>query len=169
LPPPTWSVGQVLTASDVDSWFVPLVGYKASDTSRTSTTTAANDADLIIQLAANAIYEWRCWLNYEGGTQGSSDLKLDWSSIPAGATLRGSATYVNASGGAVTEVYISGGGGSIAAGTNGAAAIRGFRALGTIVTSAAASGFAVKWAQNTSSGTSTILHAGSILKAWRVN
>jgi hypothetical protein len=164
-----WNVGDVLASADMNTWTVPLVGLKASDTSRASNTTAANDPDLIVQLAANATYEWRTWINYEGGTQGSSDLKIQFTSVPSGATLRGSATYVNASGGAVVEVYVTSGGGSLAAGTNGGGAIRGFRAVGTIVTSSTASGFAISWAQNTSSGTATVVHAGSILKAWRVS
>ena len=166
--PPTWIVGQVLASADVNNWFVPLAGIKTADTSRASTTTAANDPDLIVQLAANATYEWVAWLYYEGGTQGASDLKLDWSSVPAGATIRGSATYVNASGGAVTEIAFTNGG-TLAVGTNGGGAVRGIRAIGTIVTSSTASGFAVKWAQNTSSGTATIVHAGSILRAQRVS
>src|ERR1700733_4519961 len=106
---PTWTPGEVLASADVNSWFVPLAGYKAGSTSRASTTAQSNDPDLIITVAANAIYEFVLWLNYEGGTQGSSDLKMGLA-VPASASAVTSATYVNNSGGATVEVYYASGG-----------------------------------------------------------
>ena len=34
---PTWSSGEVLSASDVNDYFVPLAAYKTGDTGRTTT------------------------------------------------------------------------------------------------------------------------------------
>lgn len=168
MPPPTWTVGQVLASADVNSWFVPLVGIKTSDTSRSNTVAQTNDPDLTVTLAANATYEFRMWLNYEGGTQGSSDLKMGMA-VPASATARTSCTYVNNSGGATVEVYYASGGTALALGTNGAGNIRGFRMVGTVVTAGTSGSLVLSWAQNTSSATATIIHTGSILKAWRVS
>jgi hypothetical protein len=166
VPPPTWSVGEVLASADVNSWFVPLVAIKASDTSR-STTSQTNDPDLVITVAANATYEFRLWLNYEGPAQGTADLKLGLS-VPASATARTSNTYVNSSGGSVVEGYYASGGTALVPGTNGSGNIRGFRMVGTLVTSSTSGSLALSWAQNTASGSTTI-HTGSILKAWRVS
>ena len=164
---PTWVPAQVLTASDVDNYFIPLVGLKASDTSRASNTTQSNDPDLIVSVAANTAYEFRLWLNYEGGTQGSSDLKLGLA-VPASSTARASSTYVNSSGGSVVEAYYTSGAAAQVPGTNGAGNIRGFRMVGTLITGASSGSLALSWAQNTSSGTATTLHTGSVLEVWRV-
>ena len=164
---PTWSVGEVLASADVNSWFVPLIGYKASDTSRSSTTSQTNDPDLIVAVAANAVYYFDLWLNYEGSTQGSSDLKLGMA-VPASATLKSSASYVNSSGGSVVEVYYNNGAAALVPGTNGAGNIRGFYMKGTVAISSTSGNVALSWAQNTSSGTATVLHAGSALKLRRI-
>lgn len=164
---PTWTVGQVLAAADVNTWFVPLIGVKASDTSRSNTVAQTNDPDLTVAVAANATYRILMWLNYEGGTQGASDLKIGMA-VPASATLRTSCTYVNASGGAVVEVYYASGGTALIPGTNGPGNIRGFRMVGTLITGASSGSLAVSWAQSTSSATATTLHTGSVLEAWRI-
>ena len=162
-----WNPGDVLNAADMNAWTVPLIGLKASDTPRASNTTQANDPDLIVSVAANASYRFLLWLNYEGGTQGSSDLKLGLA-VPASSTARGSSTYVNSSGGSVVESYYTSGGAAQVPGTNGAGNIRGYRMVGTLITGASSGSLAVSWAQNTSSGTATILHTGSVLEVWRV-
>ena len=92
-----WNVGDVLSAADLNSWAVPLAAVKVVDTSRASTTTLANDPELSLAVAANVIYRFWAYLDYEGGTTGSSDIK--WSfSVPAGATLRYQMIAVNTAG-----------------------------------------------------------------------
>lgn len=67
---PTWSVGEVLTASDVNSWFVPLAAYKTSATTRT-TLTVTLDPDLQITLPApNAVYEVHAGIGYNCSSGG---------------------------------------------------------------------------------------------------
>ena len=146
----------------MNNWFVPIPRVKAADTSRASATTESNDPDLSMTVAANSTYWVDLFLNYEGGTQGAADLKLGFA-VPASATLRSSADYVNSSGGAVTEVYYTSGGAALIPGTNGAGNIRGLSLRGTLITAGSSGTFALSWAQNTSSGTATILHTGSAL------
>src|SRR5215472_4200123 len=157
---PSVNAGTTYTASLIQS-FAPLNAYKTADTGRTSTTTATADPDLSIPVVANAWYKWELWLNYEGFTQGSSDLKVGLG-IPAGSTVRGSAEYTNASGGTVVEIYWTGG--ALQVGTNGAGAIRGFNSRGTLQMGGTAGSFTLNWAQNTSSGTATIVHTGSYMQ-----
>jgi hypothetical protein len=162
-----WNIGDVATSADMNTWTVPLVAVKPGDTSRSSTTTQTNDPDLTATVAANATYWVDMWLGYEGGTQGASDLKFGFA-VPASATLRSSATYTGASGGAITEVYYASGGAALTPGTNGAGNIRGVSLRGTLITAGSSGTFALSWAQNTSSGTATVLHTGSALKLTRI-
>lgn len=157
--------GARLTASELQG-VAPLAAYKGADETVTSSAVLQNDDALFVTVAANATYKFQLWLNYEGGTQGSSDLKIGWS-LPSGATIKGSATYINASGGSVVEVYFTNAS-TLAAGTNGAASIRGFFAKGTLAVSSTGGTMQLQWAQNTSSGTGTIVHSGSELSLWQL-
>jgi hypothetical protein len=163
---PTWTPGEVLASADVNSWFVPLAAYKASDTSRTSTTTLANDPDLTLAVAANCVYTVDLYLDFDGDTTGTGDLKLGWA-VPASTTMRYGAAYDNTSPAAscgTTFTQAS----TISAATNGAGVLQSFSAKGTIITSAAAGNVVLKWAQNTSNPTATIIHAQSYLTARRI-
>jgi hypothetical protein len=80
---PTWAVGQVLTASDVNTWFVPAAAYKTTD--QTSTSSAlANDNELFLAAAANAAYRFECWLTWIGVT--AANIQWTWT-VPAGAGI----------------------------------------------------------------------------------
>lgn len=162
---PTWSSGQVLNASDVNSWLVPLLVVKPGDTSRSSTTTLTADPDLTFAVAASATYQWECYLDYEGGVQGNSDLKLQWS-VPASATMRFGSQYVSSAG--ATRVFdTSTQASTVTPGSNGAGVLQGIHMQGSVVTSSTAGSVTLTWAQNTSSGTATIVHAQSFLMAQR--
>ena len=156
---PVYSVGQVLAASDCNNWFIPLVAYKAADTSRAGTvTTVAADPDLTVTLAANATYDIDMDLIYEGGTQGSADLKFTWT-VPTGTTMRYVLVNTSTSGtctpaGATESTTVT-------AGTNGAANFRGVHIGGTVFASTTAGSLTLNWATNTSNATNTIMHTGS--------
>jgi|SRR5215472_253264 len=165
--PPTWVVGQVLTASDVNTWFVPLVAYKSADQSLTSNTTLQNDNALSVTVAANATYWFELYLNFEGGTTGSSDIKVGWT-FPSGLTMRYQDIYADTGAVArlaVTDIQTS----VIAVGSNGAGNLRAYSARGTVLTSGTSGTLQLQWAQNTSSGTATIVHAGSVLMLQRIS
>ena len=166
MPPPTWTVGQVLAAADVNSWFVPLVAVKGSDQSVTSSTTLVGDLALFVPLAASCSYEVRCMINYEGGTRNSSDLKWGFS-VPGGSTMRYSALFVGPGGS--TNVQMLTGTSVNAAGTNGAGVIQSLQMTGLINVSSTAANLSFTFAQNTSNGTATIVHATSYLIAQRIS
>jgi hypothetical protein len=141
--------------------FAPLNAYKAVDTSRASFTTLTADPDLSIPVAANAEYYWQCFLDYEGGTQGSSDLKLQWS-VPSGTGAHFMALGISTSGSPVAlgiRLVSSAG----AFGTSGAGTLWGLMMWGRLTTAATTGSFTLTWCQNTSSATPTIVHTGSSL------
>lgn len=165
--PPVWTPGTVLGASDVNNWLQPMVAYKASDQSVTSSITLVNDSDLTLPVAVNAFYTFWLFLDYEGGTGGSSDLKLQFA-VPAGAFLRYHMAYevttavvgVNSTFTAATSI----------AGlrTQGAGNLCGTTMHGTLFTVGSPGNITLQWAQNTSSATSTIVHAQSCMVLQRI-
>ena len=167
MPIPVWIPGQVLTASDINNWLVPNAVYKPSDQSVTSSTTLVNDTALILPLLASATYFFQVYLNYEGGTQGSSDIKWGWT-VPAGTTMRYTAMYLSTAG-AVTIAGTRIETDVVAAGSNGAATLRGLQMVGQVTVSTTAGNLQMQWAQNTISATSTIVHTGSTLSMQRTS
>lgn len=160
-----WSPGDVLTASDMNSWTIPLVAIKPSDTSRTSTTSVTADPDLVVAVAANSSYWFQCYLNYEGAATGTGDLKWNFT-VPAGATLRYQSVSVNTSG-TLSPLLIGPtwtGASTNSAGTNGSGNAMSLVMTGTLVVAGTAGNCTLNWAQVTSSGTSTIVHTQSALK-----
>lgn len=161
---PTWVAGQVLTASDVNSWFVPVAAVKPGDTSRTSTTALAADPDLVVAVAASQSYRVWCYLNYEGAAVGTGDLK--WSfTVPAGATMRYQSISVNTAG-TLSPLLIgpTWNGASVnSAGTNSPGNPMSVTMHATLVVAGTAGNVTLTWAQNTSSATSTTLHVQSAL------
>src|SRR5262245_15271614 len=81
---PTWVSGQVLTASDVNTWFVPIAAVKTANESVTSSTTLQNDDELFVSVAANSTYLVQCYIKCDGAATG--DIKLNWTA-PASATF----------------------------------------------------------------------------------
>lgn len=169
--PPTWVVGQVLTAADVNSWFVPLTVTKTADQSVTSSTALVNDTALSVTVAANATYQLMdCVLFYNGAAQGTADLKFQFTG-PAGSTLNMTALAFPTSGGFGGTVFsgITGLSATRTAGTNGSSNTLPALLYGTLVTTATAGTFQLQWAQNTSNATATIIKAGSVLTLYRVS
>lgn len=165
MPIPTWTTGQVLTASDVNTWFVPRHAYKTANTSRTSTTTLAADPHLIVPVDANAMYELTGLIDFEADAAG--DMKFQFT-LPASATMNYtwlSWTAVadlftnNATNNQTTVASIGGGGAGVG---------RGVILQGNVTTAGTAGNLGINWAQNTSSGTATIWHQYSYLKLLRV-
>ena len=157
---PAFFAGQIITAALLQS-LAPLNAYKAGDTPRATNTTLANDPDLSIPVAASAVYFLICYLDYEGGTLGSSDIKVQWNA-PAGATLRYQAFGTNTSG-AVASQGTRTQGTANAFGTAGAGNLQGLTMWGTLFMSTTPGSFVLQWAQNTSNGTATIVHAQSAM------
>lgn len=166
--PPTWVVGQVLTAADVNNWFVPLCVTKLSDQSKTSNTTIAADTELFLPVAVSATYWFTFSIDFEGGTQNASDIKFNWT-VPAGTTLRYHSVREGLVAGTANVVNCQTGTDVVAAGTKGAGNLCGTSGWGTLLTAGTAGNITFQWAQNTSSATATIVHAQSVLMLQRVS
>jgi len=81
MPVPVYSVGQVLGAADVNSWFVPLSAVATTDQTTTSGT-AINDNTLSVAVAASANYAVELYVRYT-----TSGTILGNFTGPSGATL----------------------------------------------------------------------------------
>jgi len=145
----------------------PLSAYKASNQSSANSTTLANDSALAIALQANAVYSFLAILGYNGGSQGSSDLKIGWA-LPSGSSM-GYSLYGNTTGGSATDGPWYTGAATPALGTNGGGTNLGGVAQGTVATGSTAGSLQLQWAKNsTADPTVTTVLAGSILLAWQV-
>lgn len=165
---PSWQAGQRITAALLNAGLAQSV-IKPGDQSVTSSTTLQNDNALVIPSSAlvlNAQYLFTCNLIYEGGTLGSSDLKISWS-VPAGATLRLSLKAQNASGNPNNNDLIQGANGTC--GSGGAGNVLAALMAGSLIMGGTAGAVQLQWAQNTSSATATIVHAQSTLSLTRVS
>lgn len=152
---------------------MPSYAFKTSGESRASTTTIADDSDLIVPVEANAIYFIR--FTVHAAAVLASDIKTAWSA-PSGATGNRSvlgpgstASDANADNiairmgvhGLTTEITYSG-----VRNSNGAQ----FLIIETslITTAGTAGNVAFRWAQATSGATATIVQSGSWAEYRRV-
>lgn len=165
MPIPTWTVGEVLSASDVNAWFVPLAVIKPSGQSVTSSTTLVNDNDLVLPVAASASYIFECFLSFTATSGG--DLKWTWA-VPAGASLlyqpvhnEGGATGLNNS----TLTYSDAN--TIPAAGAGAT-VESVTMKGNLTLSSTAGNLQLRWAQNASNAGATTIRAQSHLALQRV-
>jgi hypothetical protein len=158
--PHVFTVGEVLTAANTNTYLGATAAvYKTSNTTITSSTTLTSDPDLVLALAANVNYAWQFIIFYAGGTQGSSDIKYQWT-LPAGASLSHAPVYISTAGAAgVGATYPAST--PRPAGTNGGGNTLAITASGEITTGGTAGNLTLQWAQNTSSGTGTTVQAGS--------
>ena len=141
--------------------------YKGGSQSSPNSTTLANDTALFIPLLANAVYDFELLLGYNGGTLGSSDLKIGWS-VPSGTTM-GYTAYGNTTSGAATDAPWYTQSATPAFGTNGTSTPIGLVLSGTVATAGTAGNLQLQWAKNsTSVATVTTVLAGSVLLAWQV-
>jgi hypothetical protein len=157
--------GSRITAAAVQS-VAPLSAVKGADQSVTSSTTLVNDSALVLPVVANATYLFACYLDYSGGTGGSSDLKFQWT-VPSGTALRFSLIGTDASGTTLTGVTDSDST-VYTLGTAGAATLQAAVMTGSLVMSVTGGSLQLQWAQNTSSGTATKVHAQSSATLWRI-
>lgn len=168
----------VLAGTRIDAALIasmlPDYVYKPAATDRTSTTTFANDPDLVFTLAANAVYVLEFHL-LVGGIDLATDslMKTEWT-VPAGATgLKG----IHGPGSLAVEAdanNISGRFGSHGFGTD---IIYGRRdastnllyaiETGTLITTSAGT-CALAWAQTVSSATALRMGLGSWARATRL-
>lgn len=143
----------------------PLSAYKSqSQAVASNAATFVNDDALLLQLAENAVYYFRCKVGYTGNTSGSGDIDLAWS-LPSGAVM-GYALY-GFKGGVATPGFWQTSA-SISLNSNGTGSPLSAVLRGTVDTAGTAGMMQLTWKQNTSSATATTVLAGSSLLAWQV-
>lgn len=163
---PTWVPGQILTSSDVNTWFVPIAVIKPSQTSRASTTTMTNDPDLFLGLAGSASYTINGVIFYDGATASSSDIKWTFT-VPSGSNGQYYVAHQNLSG-AFTGAFQSNWTDTLSANTNGVGSIMCMAIQGIIQTGGSTGNLRLQWAQNSSNATNTHVNAQSYLVATRI-
>lgn len=139
--------------------------YKAADAAaRVSTTTLAVDTDLVITVEANATYALSGHLQFSAAAGG--DIKFDWL-IPAGASLNwallgtGTVNFTDNDASIVSATTARGARGN-------GSTVQSANPQGTLVVSSTAGSIQLRWAQNTSNATGTILKAGSRIRLDRI-
>jgi hypothetical protein len=157
---PVWSVGQVLTASDVNTWFVPLAAAKLTSQSVTSSTTLVNDADLVLAVAANATYDFACQLFYIAAAGG--DIKWTWS-VPAGSGILYQNLHNEGGGTGLANACVANSDADTPTAAGGGSTTEAARMTGTMTTSSTTGNAQLRWAQNASSATATQVRAKSSL------
>lgn len=163
---PTWAAGEDITADKLSAGLTMAV-WKTAATTRASTTTAVDDPDLVMALAAGATYFFDLWVFNTGAAIGTGDIKVavNYSGTSSGYGWIGTgiattgATATNVKGNAI-------GTGTQAFGVNGGT-FGDIKITGSIATTTAGN-LSLQWAQNTSNATNTVVRAGSYLRAWRV-
>lgn len=163
---PTWVPGQILTSSDVNTYFVPKPVIKPSDTSRNSTTSMTNDPDLLLALAGSASYTINGVIFYSGPSAGSSDIKWTFT-VPSGSNGQYFVAHQNLSG-QFTGAFQSNWTDTLTANTNGVGSIMCLAIQGITVTGGSSGNLRMQWAQNTSNATNTIVQNQSYLVATRI-
>ena len=162
---PVINPGDVATSAIANEWFLPLVGLKSSNQLVTSSTTLVNDADLVIPVAANSTYDIAVQLFFTAASGG--DLKWTFT-VPSGATFEYQPLHNEGGGTGLTNstqgnsdsdtVTAAGAGGTIEA----------VRMTGTLTVLGTGGNLQLRWAQNTSNGTSTTMRAKSYMVARRI-
>lgn len=163
----SWATGDSITASKLQD-MVPVYAVKNGDTSRASTITPTNDADLTLTLRPGVTYRVVAEIGCTGATAG--DIRLCWAVTgtittitnrriigPQVATTDSTATSVKIqTGWALTS--------NVQYGTDGVAA--GYIQETFIVAAGASGGvLTLQWAQGTSNATGTVLKANSSVVA----
>lgn len=168
---PAIAGGDDITADLLVS-MLPLFAVKSSATTRTSTTTLANDPELSITLAANAKYAVEMWLFY--AAINAEKFKTAWT-VPAGVTgTRGThgpgssanqASMDNVSVRMGAHLYTT----AVTYGTrddNTGTCLAVEKSI--LITGASSGTLALQWAQGTSGSTGSILYDGSYMRVTRL-
>lgn len=182
----SWSVGDVLTASDMNSWTVPRFAYRTSNLARNSTTTPTADPQLQLAVDANAVYVLESQLFYGAGTSG--DFTVQWTgtvALPSGAggtwsgigngttpiSITSGLTTIsntNSSTGYLTRTEQTDMTASRTFGGTGISDIYSVHVRGLLRVSSTSGTIALNWCQGVSDATNTTLYADSWMMLRRV-
>ena len=162
---PTWVPGQILTASDVNTWFAPLAVVKPTSQTVSNSSTFINDTDLVLPVTANALYTFSCYLDFT--SVGGVDIKSMWT-VPSGSVLFYQALHNEGGGtGLNNSQLIYSDSNSLFCAGNGATPV-GATLTGSLDTAGTAGNLQLRWAQNTATVSNTIMRAQSYVSLQRV-
>lgn len=157
-----WSLASTLGIGGVQ------IARKPGDGAVVNTTTLASDGDLVIPMAANAVYTIECFLIYSSSTV--ADIRFVLAG-PSGATgiisARNMDTTTSGFSGSIDCGTVSLGS-NWGAGGWGASSNATSRATGTVITSSTAGNLQLQFAQNTAEVSTTTLRANSWMKLTRI-
>lgn len=159
---PPFTAGSEPTAGGWQT-LLPVFARKTSDQTIISNATFQNDNALFVPVAANAVYD--CHLHFIFNSGATPALKTQFTG-PVGATMS-SWTFFLPNGSSQSIQGVA----SAAAGVSGITCTGSDQPgdyWGLLITGANAGTFQLQWAQNTSTGTNTILRAGSFLSMRQV-
>lgn len=142
--------------------YKPLYARKTADTSVTTTTLAADGTLVIPSLSISVEYEVHLHLLAKAGNASNGGLKFDFT-VPTGADITNfafSSSSPATSGPTGASGAVSG---LTLATTNSYTIVR-----GTLIMSTTSGSLTFRWAQNSASGNTTIVSAGSFLKLRQV-
>jgi hypothetical protein len=164
--------GMKIYASELNK-VLPILARATADTTRTSTTTLTDATGMSLALEASAEYALEGYLAYDAGANG--DLKVAFT-VPTGTTGHwGLYAISTASTGSVGDLDARRQAAYGAATTQAAGGSDSFDnqmmcpVFGYLLTDTTAGDLQLQVAQNTSSGTSTVLQSGSWLMAFRLD
>jgi hypothetical protein len=164
---PTWVVGEVLAAADVNAWFVPLVAKKPTTQSVVSqATTMQNDTALVLPVAASAIYEMKAHIIYNAAA--AADIILGWTAPAAAAMDWVTDGLITSESTGIDAVSRSAQSIGSQPGVGGDPTNRVVLPYGILTTGATAGNLQFQWMQNVSSATATQVVAGSALILRRI-
>lgn len=173
---PTLAAGTEPTAAQWQT-LLPLFARKASDQSVTSSTTLVNDNDLLVSVAASAVYELSLLLiGINAGGSSAGDLKYAFTQ-PTGSSCSyaQAGPHVNWPPAVATDFEIEWAARSADTGsptTTTAIGLTttafGVHIKGILVVGANAGTFRLQWAQNSSNASSSTLKAGSYMRLQQV-
>lgn len=143
--------------------------FKASNTSRTSTTTLGNDPDFVFSMDANSAYAVEAYIAYTALAGSSSGGMSSDFILPASSSLLWTNFGTVTNNGTLTDYNVVA---QALASTRSVAGNAGttmsFQPKGTFVISSTAGTATFRWAQSTSSATATVLLAGSWMKVTKI-
>lgn len=151
-----FTAGQKLTA-DALNQLLPTIAAKATDQTVNNSSTLVDDDDMVIALAANSVYRFEAVFVYNSNT--TADIKIGYT-IPSGASTTAVTDYFDT---ALTRNMIP----HVAAPTTGTpmggnASNAPAWTKGTVTTTTAGN-LTIRWAQNTTNASNTVMKAGSFL------
>jgi hypothetical protein len=161
-----WAAGQKITATELAN-MQPFFAIKPSLQAVTSSTVLVDDTDLQCVIAVSSgTFVFDLFLNYFGGTIGSSDLKMtmQYTGTTSSAIwgVHGISTAAtNQLGAAATSL-----GSTAAIGTSGGTFFTAFIGGSLVISSAGT--LKLQWAQNTSSATATTMRQNSWMRVQQI-